>query len=152
VLTAVSGYDLARPNPRIFPIQRAWKPSWDIGVQLRWPLFDGGRTRAETAEANAHHRAAEARLRDFDSSIEVEIRQRAADLRSAQASVEAAQVGVRAAAEARRVLAERFGAGVATNTDVLTAQVVLLQADLDLTRAIANTQLARARLDRAIGR
>ncbi len=152
VLTAVSGYDFARPNPRIFPIQKAWKPSWDLGVHVRWPLFDGGRTRAEAAEAIANRRAAEARLRDFDSSIEVEVRQRAADLRSAQASVEAAQTGVRAAAEARRVLAERFGAGVATNTDVLTAQVALLQAELDLTRAIANTQLAGARLDRAMGR
>ncbi|HKY21235.1 MAG TPA: TolC family protein [Vicinamibacterales bacterium] len=152
LLTAVGGYDFARPNPRIFPIQNAWKPSWDLGVQVRWPIFDGGRTRAEAAEASALHRVAEARLRDFDSNIEVEIRQRSADLRSAQASVEAAQAGVRAAAEARRVLAERFGAGVATNTDVLTAQVALLQAELDLTRARANTLLASARLDRAMGR
>lgn len=75
-----------------------------------------------------------------------------ADLNSAQASIEAAQSGVRAATEARRVLAERFSAGVATNTDVLNAQVALLQADLDLTRALATAQLAAARLDRALGR
>jgi outer membrane protein len=152
VLTALGGYDFARPNPRIFPIQKAWKPSWDLGVSVRWPVFDGGRTRAEAAEAVATRRAIESRLRDFDSLIDVEIRQRAADLRSAQASVEAAQAGVQAAAEARRVLAERFGAGVATNTDVLTAQITLLQAELDLTRAVANVQLAAARLDRAMGR
>ena len=59
---------------------------------------------------------------------------------------------MRSAAEARRVLAERFGAGVATNTDVLDAQVALLQAELDRTRALANAQLAAARLDRALGR
>jgi outer membrane protein TolC len=152
VLTALGGYDFARPNPRIFPIRREWNPSWDIGVNVRWPLFDGGRTRAERAEAAANHRAIEARLRDFDSIIEVEIRQRAADLRSARASVDAADSGVRAAAEARRVLAERFAAGVATNTDVLTAQVTLLQAELDRTRAVANAQLASARLERALGR
>ena len=152
VLTAFGGYDLARPNPRIFPLQEAWKPSWDLGVNIRWPLFDGGRTRAEVAEAIANRRAAESRLRDFDSLIEVEIRQRAADLRSARASIEAAEAGVLAAAEARSVLAERFGAGVATNTDVLTAQVALLQAELDLTRANANAQLAAARLNRAMGR
>ena len=152
VLTAIGGYDLARPNPRIFPIQEAWKPSWDIGVTVRWWLFDGGRTRAEAAEAIANRRAAEARLRDFDSSIGVEIRHRAADLRSSRASIDAALSGVRASTEARRVLAERFAAGVATNTDVLTAQVTLLQAELDLTRALANAQLAGARLDRAMGR
>ncbi len=152
VLTAIGGYDFARPNPRIFPIQKAWKPSWDLGVSVRWPVFDGGRVRAEAAEALALRRSAEARLREFDSTIEVEIRQRAADLRSAQAAVEAARAGVRAAAEARRVLADRFAAGVSTNTDVLTAQTALLQAELDLTRGLANVQLAGARLDRAMGR
>jgi outer membrane protein len=152
VLAALGRYDFARPNPRVFPLQDAWKRSWDLGVNVRWPLFDGGRTRAEVAEATANRRAAESRLRDFDSLIEVEVRQRSADLRSAQASIEAAEAGVRAAAGARSVLAERFGAGVATNTDVLDAQVALLQAELDLTRAVANAQLAAARLDRAMGR
>ncbi len=152
VLTAIAGYDVARPNPRIFPIQRAWKPSWDVGVNVRWPVFDGGRVRAETAESMANQRSAEARLRELDANIDAEVRQRAADLRSSLAAVDAAATGVRAAAEARRVLAERFGAGVATNTDVLAAQVALLQAELDRTRALANAKLAAARLDRALGR
>ena len=152
VVTALGGYDMARPNPRIFPIQAKWKPSWDIGVYLRWSFVDGGRVRAETAEAAANRRALEARLRDFDSLIEVEIRQRTTDLESARASIEAAEAGVRAATEARRVIAERFSAGVATNTDVLTAQSALLQSELDLTRARANAELASARLERALGR
>ncbi len=152
VLTAIGGYDMARPNPRIFPLQEKWRPSWDIGVNVRWSLFDGGRVRAETAEAAANRRAVAARLRDFDSLIEVEIRQRTTDLESARASIDAADAGVRAAAEARRVIAERFSAGVATNTDVLTAQTALLQAELDLTRARANSQMAAARLQRALGR
>jgi outer membrane protein TolC len=152
VLTAIGGYDMARPNPRIFPIQEKWRPSWDIGINVRWSLFDGGRVRAETAEAAANRRANEARLRDFDSVIEVEVRQRIADLKSAIASIEAAEAGVRAAIEARRVIAERFSAGVATNTDVLNAQGALLRSELDLTRARANAELAGARLDRALGR
>lgn len=152
VLTAVAGYDLARPNLKIFPLQDTWKPSWDVGVNVRWSLFDGGRVRAETAEAAANRRAAEARLRDFDAAVEVEVRQRMAELTSAIAAIEAAGVGVKAAAEARRVIAERFSAGVATNTEVLDAQTALLQADLDLTRARASAELANARLQRALGR
>lgn len=152
VLTAIGGYDIARPNPRIFPIQEKWKPSWDIGVNVRWSLFDGGRVRAETAEAAANRRVTQARLRDFDSMIEVEIRQGMADLKSAAASIEAAEAGMRAAMEARRVIAERFSAGVATNTDVLTAQTALLQAELDVTRARANGELAVARFQRVLGR
>jgi outer membrane protein TolC len=151
-LAAIAGYDLARPNPRIFPIQEKWKPSWDVGISLRWTIFDGGRVQAEAAEAAAAQRAIEARVREFDSAIAVEVRQRLGDLESARASIEAAEAGVRAAAEARRVIAERFGACVATNTVVLSAQTVLLQADLELTRARANAELADARLIRALGR
>ena len=152
VLTAAGGYDVSRPNLKIFPIQDRWMPSWDIGVNVRWSLFDGGRVRAETAEAAANRRAVDARLRDFDAGVEVEVRQRMAELTSATAAIEAAEVGVRSAAEARRVIAERFSAGVATNMDVLDAQTALLQAELDLTRARATAELARARLQRALGR
>ena len=152
VLTAIGGYDLARPNPRIFPIQERWRPSWDVGVNVRWSVFNGGRVRAEAAEAAAYRRAAEARLKEFDAALQVEVRQRQAELTSAGAAIDAADAGVRAAVEARRVIAERFTAGVATNTDVLNAQTVLLQAELSATRARANAELAAARLLRTLGR
>jgi outer membrane protein TolC len=152
LISTVGGYDVARPNPKIFPRQAVWKPSWDLGVNLSWSLFDGGRARAEVAEAAANRKAAEERLKDFDANVGTEVRQRAADLASARAAITAADAGVRSATEARRVIAERFSAGVATNTDVIDAQVALLQAELDRTRALANAKLAEARLDRALGR
>ena len=151
LIATVAGYDLARPNPKIFPREAALKPSWDIGVNLSWSVFDGGRVRAEVAEAAANRRAAEERLKDFDATVGAEVRQRAADLASAEAAIAAAETGIRSAEEARRVIAERFSAGVATNTDVIDAQVALLQAQLDRTRALANVHLAAARLDRATG-
>ena len=43
-------------------------------------------------------------------------------------------------------------AGVATSTDVLVAQVALLESELARTRALAAQRLAEARLERAIGR
>ena len=63
----------------------------------------------------------------------------------------AAEDAVRAATEARRVIGDRFSAGVATSTDLLDAQVAVLQAALDRTQALANARLADARLHRAIG-
>src|SRR5688572_31178958 len=45
-------------------------------------------------------------------------------------SVRAANDAVRSAGEARRVVMDRFGAGVATSTDVLIAQVQLLESEL----------------------
>ena len=81
----------------------------------------------------------------------MEIRQRLSEAQSSRAAIDAAGDAVRSATEARRVVGERFTAGVATSTDVLDAQVALLQAELDRTQAIANARLARARLERALG-
>jgi outer membrane protein len=74
------------------------------------------------------------------------------EIASARASIDAAEQAVRAAAEARRVAGERFDAGVATSTDVLDAQLALLQAELDRTEATAGLHLAEARLERTLGR
>lgn len=151
-VAVVGGVDYARPNPRIFPRVGDWRESWDAGVNVNWPLFDGGRAKAEAAEASAAVRAVNARLAEFDTVIAFEIRQRWSELQSSRAAIEAAEVGVGAAVEARRVVGERFSAGVATSTSVVDAQVAVLQAQLDRTQAIASARLAEARLHRALGR
>lgn len=145
------GVEYARPNPRIFPRLAEWRESWDVSVNASWLLWDSGRRSADVAEATATRHALQARLADFDSLVELEVRQRRLDLEASLAAVRAAADGVRSATEARRVLGERFNAGVATSTDVLDAQVALLQAELDRTRAMAGVRLAEARLARALG-
>jgi outer membrane protein len=144
--------DYARPNPRIFPRQAAWKESWDASVSVSWPLFDGGRADAEVAEAAAAGRAVQERLDELDSVVALDVRQRLAELESSRAVIAAAEAALLAATEARRVVGERFSAGVATSTDVLDAQGAVLQAGLDRTQAMANARLAEARLQRALGR
>jgi outer membrane protein len=146
------GFDYARPNPRIFPREERWRTSWDASVNANWPLFDGGRARSEVAEAAALTRAVQERLAELDAALSVEVRQRLTELESGRAAIDAATDAVRSATEARRVVGERFRAGVATSTDVLDAQVAVLQAELDRTQAIAGARLARARLDRALGK
>ena len=146
------GYDYARPNPRIFPRADEWEDSWDVSVNVSWSLWDGGRRRAEEAEAAAGTRALAARAGEFDRVLALEVRQRVLELDSSRAAIRAAEDGVRAALEAQRVLRERFTAGVASSTEVLDAETAVLQAELDRTRAMSNARLARARLDRAIGR
>jgi outer membrane protein len=146
------GVDLASPNSRWFPRTEQWKTSWDLGVNITWTFADFGRVKADVAEASAYQRAARERLAEFDTILEVEVRQRRLDLESARAALSSAEDSLRAASEARRVVSDRFDAGVATSTDVLDAQVALLQAGLDRTQALASIRFAEARLERAMGR
>jgi outer membrane protein TolC len=146
------GYDYSRPNSRIFPRADEWHDSWDASINLSWSLWDGGRRRAHLAEAVASSQALVARTAEFDRQMLFEVQQRTLEVDSSRAAIEAAQDGVRSAVEAERVVMERYRAGVVTNTDVLEANLAVLQAQLDLTRARSNARLADARLERTLGR
>ena len=106
-LAITGGVDYARPNPRIFPRADVWDDSWDASINMRWSLWDGGRTAADVAQAAGGIEVARQRLAEFDSVVGVEVRQRALDLESGRAAVAAATDAVRAASVARRVVAER---------------------------------------------
>jgi outer membrane protein TolC len=152
IVQFTSGLDYARPNPKIFPRADIAQESWDVGVAMRWSLWDGGRTVAEVAQAAAASRAASERLAEFDSQLGVEVRQRALEVESALAAVATATSGATAAEDARRVVSERYTAGVIPQIEVLDAEYALLQSQLDVTRAQAAVRLAEAQLARALGR
>ena len=152
VVAVTGGFDYARPNPRIFPRADRWDDSWDAGVAATWSLWDGGRARAEATRADSVAVAARQRLEEFDSTLALEVRQRTLEIDSGRAAVAAATDAVRAASEARRVVAERYKAGVVAQPEVLDADVALLRAELDRSRAIAGVRFAEARLARALGR
>jgi outer membrane protein TolC len=150
-LGVAGGVDYARPNPHIFPRTDRWDDSWDIGVNLTWSLWDGGRTAADAAQAAGQANVLRERLAEFDSVLSVEVVQATREITSGTAAVSAADDAVRAAQEAQRVVGERFQAGVIAQIEVLDAQFALLQSQLDRTRALANLRLAEARLVRALG-
>ncbi len=145
------GVDYANPNSRIFPRKSEWQESWDVGVAVHWNFFDFGRAKAQAAEAAAAVKATRERIAESEALISADVRQRVLDLQSAYALVSASEEAVKSAVEARRVVADRFAAGVATSTDVIVSQVTQLEIELARTRALANVRLAEARLERSLG-
>lgn len=148
---AAAGVEESRPNARIVPRLDEWRSSWELGVSVTWQVFDGGKARADRAAAAAQATALERRRDDFDAALAVELRQRRLDVDAGRAALDASAEAVSAASEARRVVEERFKAGVATSTDVLEAQTSLLEAELERTRLAATLRLNEARLLRAAG-
>ncbi len=147
-----SGYDLARPNPRIFPRQEAWRDSFDVSLNVSWRFWDAGRAAADRAEAQAAATQLVERTAETESQIRADVRKQLVELTTSRAALAPASLAVTAAAETRRVVGDRFEAGVATTLDVLDAQVAVLQAELDRTRVLADIRLNEARLARVLGR
>ena len=150
-IAALAAIEPARPNPRFVPRVDEWNTAWDFGVHVTWTLWDGGRARAERGATLAQADALGHRLTDFDAAVAVEVRQRLLDRASAEAALAACAEGVAAATENQRVVEERFAAGVADSTDVLDAEIALLEAELECTRLAAAVRLAEAALLRVVG-
>ena len=68
----------------IFPREDIWQDSWDVGVNVTFTLWNGGRTAAQVAEARHQADAARERLAEVDTQIALEVRQRQLDLGSAR--------------------------------------------------------------------
>jgi outer membrane protein TolC len=148
---ALLGVEPARPNQRFFPLQERWRTGWDGSINLTWLVFDSGRARADRAASLAQADAIGHRVRDFDAQVSVDVRRRLLDLEATQAALEASETAVAAATEARRVVVERFQAGVATSTDVLDADLRQIEAELERLQLQVSQRLAEAALIRSIG-
>ena len=143
------GYD--RPNQRYFPETDQWKDSWSVGVVASVTLFDGGRTRADTAASRFNQQATQQDLDEIRRRVLLEVETGRRNLESALAALGAADAA-RAAAEQREVEAsEQHAAGMATMLDVLDAQSTLAGAERQQIDARASSWIAAAYLARAIG-
>jgi outer membrane protein TolC len=149
---AVAGWDYARPNRQVLPIRGEWDDTWDVSLRARVSVWDGGRTDEAVARAQARTAALEARLRQLDDAVRQEVTSRRLALRTALDAIEVAEQNVASAREGRRVAADRYREGVIPSSELLDAEVALLEAGLDRTQAIARARLARAALERAMGR
>jgi len=125
--------------------------TYNWGVQLSVPLFDGFRREGRVEEQTALHREIDVRRRDLHEQASVEVRTALLDLASAREAVSAAQERVRLAEQEVAQASERFRAGVAGNADVFTASISLNGARTQVVDALASYQNSRIALARAGG-
>jgi outer membrane protein TolC len=127
-------------------------PTRTYGVQLRVPLFDGGRRDARRAESESQFRAERVRTNDLKEQIELDVRLALDALQSAEDEVKVARDGLELAqnelAQARR----RYDAGVTNSIEVTDAQTRLERARDNQTAAVYAHNVARIDLARAMGR
>ena len=122
-----------------------------VGVGFTWNLFDGGQARHRAAALRSASRAAQNRLEDLRSSIELQVRQAWLDLHEAQARLRASGEAVAQAEENLRSSRELYGAGLATNTQVLEAVSLEVNAVSNRDNATLDESLALLRLSYAAG-
>ena len=130
---------------------RSYLPTYDWGIQLSLPIFDGFRREGRVAEQVSAARDLEIRARDLRAQVDADVRVATLNLRSSQESVLAARERLALAEQEVAQARERFQAGVSGNADVITASLTLNSARTQLVDALTSYQASRVSLARAQG-
>ncbi|MGE5342139.1 MAG: TolC family protein [Candidatus Omnitrophota bacterium] len=151
-LFLVANYYYSNPNTRIMPIQSKFNDTWDLSLGLSLDLWNWRSTAFQVNQAGSQllkARAGESQLKDM---ITLEVQQNYFDLMQAKEKINLSETSVKQAEENYRITNERFKAGLTTNSELLDAEVALLNTKVSRTEAFIDVELARARLDKSTGK
>jgi outer membrane protein TolC len=120
--------------------------SYTIGLGVTWSLFDGRRSQAAQAQAQAEARRAESFLAAMTKEARFRVREAWLRLKEAQAGIAIADHALAAAAEGVRLIRVRYENGLAPMVTLLDAQSALNRARSETARAHAGVDSARGEL------
>lgn len=124
---------------------------YEVGAALRWNIWDGNLTRGKVVEARALHEKSETELDDAGRQIEQQVRTAYSQFVEAKEVLESQKKVSEQADEALRLANSRYDAGTGTQLDVLAAQTSLTEARSTTVLALRDYEVARVRMERAIG-
>jgi outer membrane protein len=127
------------------------RDGWTVGLQSSWDIFDGRATAGRVAQSRSRLEQTKLALAEAQLSVDVDVRRSISTYQQATELAEASKKVVEQAEEAVRLANARFGAGTATQLDVLTSQVDLTTARLNQLQAYYSYNVSVANVRRAMG-
>jgi outer membrane protein TolC len=127
-------------------------PTRTVGIQVKVPIFDGGRRDARREESASQFRAETVRTNDLKEQIELDVRLALDGLQSADQQVKVSREGLELADNELTQARRRYDAGVAISVEVTDAQTRLERARDNQTTALYNYNVARIDLAQSMGK
>ncbi len=147
----IGDYNYLRPNQRYFPMLDEFKDSWDVTLSVSFDLWNWNQTGHQTTQAQAQLAQAQEGLSMTKDGITLEVTQSYLNIQKAKERKVVSEQEVAQAEENYRTMDGKYKQGLAANSELLDAEVALLQAKLNLTQSLVDYELAIAQLSRAIG-
>lgn len=135
----VSGSDYQKAN------------SWQAIVGMSWTFWDWDKTKNSVRQNESQKRQLSQTRKALEDGIKLELKKAILDLKAAEEKIPTAKKAVNQAEENLRVSEERYKAQVTTSTEVLDAQTLLSQAQMNYYNSLYDHNLAKAGLLRAVG-
>lgn len=124
--------------------------NWVAGVQVGIDILPIGK-RAQLAKERAAKALVDAQLRGYQQQVRFQVSQAHIQRQTAELSLETARMAINQAAESLRILNNRYGAGLATITDLLRAEDAEHEAQSNYWHAVYGNTIAYAQLLFAMG-
>ena len=123
-----------------------------VGVGLSVPIFNGGGLRANKRGAQDQLEAARVSLAQLEKDAEADVEASYTDISGQVERIANARVLVEQAGLNLETATERYRLGLGIVLDVTNAQTQLFNAQVSATQAVYDYEIARAGLERAVGR
>ena len=121
------------------------------GIGVQWAVFDGGQSRKRAAALDRNRRATEQQRADASSQIELQVRQAYLGIQESRQRVIVTAQAAEQADENLRIARELYTAGLGTQTQLLQAETLRVQALRNRDDATLDAGLTQLRLARAVG-
>lgn len=128
------------------------KRSWTFRLGLSYPIFDGFQREESIARSQASLTSARSRLEESRLAVQSQMTEALGELETARFAIVSGEQAVAVAEEDLRVQQERYAEGVSTLLDLLSSQVALDEARVNLIRSQFDYLVAKARIEALIGR
>ena len=147
----LGNYNYLRPNQRYFPVTDNFKGTWDVSVSVSFDIWNWWQAGYQTTQAQAQLAQAKEGLSMTMDGVMLEVTQGSLGIQKAKERKAVSEQGVRQAEENYRTMIGKYKQGLAANSELLDAEVALLQAKLTVTQSLVDYELAIAQLSRAVG-
>jgi outer membrane protein TolC len=125
--------------------------SWQVMAVASWNFWEWGKTKYRVDAGKARENQAMDQTRELNDQIALEIKNAFLVLQEAESQIAVSQKVIEQAEENFRIAEARYKERVARSTEVLDAQTLLTKAKAEYANALADYNIAHARLQRAMG-
>lgn len=119
---------------------------WSVGINFTWTFFEGGKTAFGVARDRKRVSSLRAAYNNTLASAKTDVLKALMDIRAAQEVFLTAREGLKAAEENYALANNRYKTNVGTITELIDAQTKLTEAEVRISKSLADFQTARVKL------
>jgi len=150
-LALIARVEEGRPNQRDFPPDTQWRDDALIGATVSWNLFDGGLTRARTAEAKARATREALQCQALEEAVAAQVQRAHLSLQHTLTRLQTSRHAEAGATRNLEVATDLWKNGAARHSDVMEAQSKLTTATARRIATEADALIGQAVLQHATG-